>query len=56
MLMQNFGVTNKEHYEMLWYFLEWSIGLELQKNNFPRAPRFFLRFLAVVARLRYETS
>ena len=25
MLMQNFGVTNKEHYGMLWYFLEWSI-------------------------------
>ena len=27
MLMQNFGVTNKEHYGMLWYFLEWSILL-----------------------------
>ena len=26
MLMQNFGVTKKEHYGMLWYFLEWSIG------------------------------
>ena len=25
MIMQNFGVTNKEHYGMLWYFLEWSI-------------------------------
>ena len=25
MLMQNFGVTNKERYGMLWYFLEWSI-------------------------------
>ena len=25
MLMQNFGVTNKEHYGMLLYFLEWSI-------------------------------
>ena len=24
---ENFGVTNKEHYGMLWYFLEWSIGL-----------------------------
>ena len=21
MLMQNFGVTNKEHYGILWYFL-----------------------------------
>jgi len=26
MLMQNFGVTNKEHYGMLWYFLKWSTG------------------------------
>ena len=22
-----FGVTNKEHYGMLWYFLEWAKGL-----------------------------
>ena len=28
MLMQNFGVTNKEHYGMLWYF--WSGQLELR--------------------------
>ena len=27
MLMQNFGVTNKEYYGMLWYFLCWSIAL-----------------------------
>ena len=27
MLMQNFGVPNKEYYGMLWYFLEWSIVL-----------------------------
>ena len=25
MLTQNFGVTNKEHYGMLWCFMEWSI-------------------------------
>ena len=25
MLTENFRVTNKEHYGMLWYFLEWSI-------------------------------
>ena len=25
MLMQNFGMTNKEYYGMLWYFLGWSI-------------------------------
>ena len=29
MLMQNFGVTKKEHYGMLWYFLEWSISSSL---------------------------
>ena len=26
MLVQNFGVTNEEHYAMLWYFLELSIA------------------------------
>ena len=26
MLVQNFGVTNEEHYGMLWYFLELSIA------------------------------
>ena len=31
LLMQNFGVTNKEHYGILWYFLEWSIGLSPAK-------------------------
>ena len=35
--MQNYGVTNKEHYGMLWYFLEWSItakySLLFQKGN-----------------------
>ena len=25
MLMQSFGVTNKQYHGMLWYFLEWSI-------------------------------
>ena len=25
--MQNFGAKNKEHYGMLWYFLEWSIEM-----------------------------
>ena len=27
--MQNFEVTNKEHYGMLWYFVEWSIKCAL---------------------------
>ena len=32
-LMQNFGLTNKEHYGMLWYFLEWSIkDIDLMSN------------------------
>ena len=32
MLMQNFGVINKEHYGMLWYFLEWLILLQGENN------------------------
>ena len=32
--MQNFGVTKKEHYGMLWYFLEWSIGLLVRNIPF----------------------
>ena len=44
MLMQNFGVTNKEHYSVLWYFLEWAIVLTswrdteyitVRKKNWP---------------------
>ena len=27
-----FGVTKKEHYGMLWYFLEWSI-IEVRSQN-----------------------
>ena len=26
-VMQNFGVINKEHYGLLWYSLEWSIAV-----------------------------
>ena len=26
---KHFGVTNREHYGMLWYFLEWSLGNRL---------------------------
>ena len=36
-----FGVTNKEHYDMLWYFLEWSITRIM--NLSPRQPRFLAR-------------
>ena len=31
MLMQNFGVTNKDHYGMLWYF--WSGLLGVSRGN-----------------------
>ena len=34
MLMQNFGVTNKQHYGMLWYFLEWSIAITSKSPDF----------------------
>ena len=33
MLMQNFGATNKEHYGMLWYFLERSIAKSLTSEG-----------------------
>ena len=31
-------------------------GLDKENNNFARASRFFVHFLAVVARLRHETA
>ena len=39
MLMQNFGVTNKEHSGMLWYFLEWSIDIVSGKTDFVNSHR-----------------
>ena len=39
MLMQNIGVTNKEHYGMVWYFLEWSIRVAVfTRARFPALP------------------
>ena len=35
MLMQSFGVTNKEYYGMLWYFLQWSIGIRQRVKAIP---------------------
>ena len=32
MLMQNFGVTNKEHYGMLWYFWSGQLRVSLGKR------------------------
>ena len=37
MLMQNFWLTNKEHYGMLWYFLERSITPQATYERFFRA-------------------
>ena len=31
--MQTFGLTNKEHYGMLWYFPEWSIAMVNLSTN-----------------------
>ena len=32
------------------------IGLDWQKNDFPRASRFFLHFFAITARLQRENA
>ena len=32
------GVTNKEHYGVLWYFLEWSIGACRSISEIPTLP------------------
>ena len=40
MLLQNFGVTNKEHYGVLWFFLEWSIA---RPSFLPSVPRTLIR-------------
>ena len=36
------GMTNKEHYGMLWYFLEWSMGtflLQSDRDGVEMSPR-----------------
>ena len=33
MLMQNFGVTNKEHYGMLWYFWSGQLVQPFQQHD-----------------------
>ena len=38
--MQNFGVTNKEHYGTLLYFLEWSIKVA-RPSIFVATPSIF---------------
>ena len=60
MLMQNFGVTNKEHYGMLWYFLEWSIAHCDGKLNSVRvlqryAPAIFSVIVFILMRLQPST-
>ena len=60
--MQNFGVTNKEHYGMLWYFLEWSILIHRafiafaqrcdSKENNPSSERVGPRLSGITVRMR----
>ena len=39
--MQNFGVTSKQYYGMLWHFLEWSKSMVLCYSRLSRSA-FFL--------------
>ena len=52
----NFGVTNKEHYGMLWYFLEWSIREQRQKYKQKQKSQLILRSLGMDMRLNGGTS
>ena len=45
--MQNFGVTNKEHYGMLWYFLEWTIRITTQILVLKRHHQYGISALAI---------
>ena len=54
MLMQNFGVTNKEHYGILWYFLKWSILRLHHSKGKPRTDRFFFPFVALLFKLKLQ--
>ena len=44
------GVTNKEHFGMLWYFLEWSIGapctLKSRMKNLHPSYEYLIQFIA----------
>ena len=57
-----FGLTNKEHYGMLWYFLEWSIGLrffQLDREFFcllPSLTRLYSAAASPSERLRSDGS
>ena len=53
MLMQYFGLTNKEHYGMLWCFLEWPIA----KMAFEASLKLMLRrFIELWRQLRKEKT
>ena len=50
MRTQNFGVTNKEHYGMLWFLLEWSIMIDgSEKCNRP-----FYRYDGHIELIRFK--
>ena len=42
MLMQNFGVTNKEHYGMLWYFWSGQFQKETMSQNLSSENEFYV--------------
>ena len=57
--MQNFEVTNEEHYGMLWYFLEWSIGLRVVLFKGNRVRNFksgFQKTRQITPSLLYSTQ
>ena len=51
--MQNFGVTNKEHYGMLWYFLEWSIVSDARQ---PEVRPFAFKYALALPKLYCSVS
>ena len=40
-----FGVTNKEHFGMLWFFLEWSIGAPSRMKNLHPSYEYLIPFI-----------
>ena len=51
-----FGVTNKEHYGVLWYFLEWSIKMVTSACNKRRGPRIEPCGTRLPGHLRLEST
>ena len=54
MLIQIFGVTNKEHYGILKYFLEWSVTLE--NGGWAQVYIYIYIYLYYIGKNRYDIS